>query len=256
MDNIPITVVCIPCRWFACALLFVCRGLRVVAMAARVLCRVLLRHSQAAQAMPACLQALRSDTTVQLGNEIRQISTSSVALNNLLNLLDSEIQHEKTQYEKPPLVADSAPNGFILSQEPGDTLLVLNRKYLDEELTVACSMNLQEPQEPEEGESEVQFNVTVTKGQESLVFECSSDGTDVVIKHISHEPKDGYESETSYTGPVFSELDGSLQDEFHNYLADRGINDELGEYLRFLVFDKEQTEYVGWLERVKNFVRK
>jgi hypothetical protein len=35
----------------------------------------------------------------------------------------------------------------------------------------------------------------------------------------------------------------------------RGVTEELGEYLRHLIYDKEQREYVAWLERVKSFVK-
>ena len=51
--------------------------------------------------------------------------------------------------------------------------------------------------------STVTFNVTVTKGSSALVFECESDGTFVTIDHVSHEPKDGHLSESSYTVGVF-----------------------------------------------------
>lgn len=43
------------------------------------------------------------------------------------------------------------------------------------------------------------FNVTVTKGASSLVFECESDGTYVSIAHLSHEPKDSVPPESAYT---------------------------------------------------------
>ncbi len=87
-------------------------------------------------------------------------------------------------------------------------------------------------------------------------------------------------------GPVFAELDETLQQEFATYLADRcarvtgqrgqgtgprpliahvlillkhnprrGVTDELGEYLRHLIYDREQREYVSWLAKVKDFVK-
>lgn len=39
------------------------------------------------------------------------------------------------------------------------------------------------------------------------------------------------------------ELDDELQEHFRSYLTARGINEDLGEYLRFLLFDKEQVQY-------------
>lgn len=35
-----------------------------------------------------------------------------------------------------------------------------------------------------------------------------------------------------------------------------GVNEDLGEYLRHLVYDKEQKEYIAWLARVGDFVAK
>ena len=35
----------------------------------------------------------------------------------------------------------------------------------------------------------------------------------------------------------------------------RGITEELGEYLRHLIYDKEQKEYVAWLSKVRDFVK-
>jgi hypothetical protein len=48
--------------------------------------------------------------------------------------------------------------------------------------------------------NDITFNVSVAKGAQALVFECSSDGTYVDIRHVSFEPASGVESETSYTG--------------------------------------------------------
>ena len=102
----------------------------------------------------------------------------------------------------------------------------------------------------------VAFNVTITKGEEALVFECESDGTFVGINHMSHEPKEGHASESAYTGPVFDELDETLQGDLLTYLSDRGVNEDVGEYLRHLIYDKEQRSYLMWLKRVKAFVSK
>lgn len=59
----------------------------------------------------------------------------------------------------------------------------------------------------------------MTKGEEALVFECESDGTFIGINHVSLEPKEGHVSESAYTGPVFDELDETLQGDLGSYLA-------------------------------------
>lgn len=51
------------------------------------------------------------------------------------------------------------------------------------------------------------------------MFECISDGTYLDIRHVSLEPAEGIDSDTVFTGPVFSELDSELQDAFREYVT-------------------------------------
>jgi hypothetical protein len=78
-------------------------------------------------------------------------------------------------------------------------------------LPAACSVNMQDTlaaafESDDEGgdggdePNDITFNVSVAKGPKALVFECTSDGTYVDIRHVSFEPASGVESETSYTG--------------------------------------------------------
>ena len=97
-------------------------------------------------------------------------------------------------------------------------------------------------------------------------------------------PPDG-----AYTGPAFGDLDEALQDAFAkcaardapncravaraflrvshparaapppprvSYLEERGVDGALAEYLVELSIDKEQREYVNWLKRTAEFVKK
>lgn len=73
--------------------------------------------------------------------------------------------------------------------------------------TLAAAAFESDADEEEEDEpNDVTFNVSVAKGDKALVFECTSDGTYVDIRHVSMEPASGVESETSYTG-----VDGWVQ---------------------------------------------
>lgn len=173
--------------------------------------------------------------------------------------MEEELSFEEAQYVKPEQIANGPPAPFKLTNTPGDTLLTLTRRYDGEEINVDLHVNNQPSATFEDGEEEeslnfVAFNVSVSKDDKSLVFECESDGTCININHISFEPKDGIEQESMYTGPVFTELDEGLQKHFQDYLEERGITAELGEYLRFLIFDKEQQEYMAWLNTVRGFV--
>jgi len=186
-------------------------------------------------------------------------------LSDLAATLKAEIKHEKSSYAPNEVVAKGPPAPFTLTSAPGDTTVSLKRDFKGEQISIDSSVNLQDAlalgDDVEEGEGEdeyetndVQFNVTVTKAGNSLVFECISDGTYWDIRHVSMEPASGLASETSYSGPRYEELDTQLMDNFRTYLEERGISEEVGEYLRHLIYDKEQQEYMGWLEKVEKFV--
>ena len=54
---------------------------------------------------------------------------------------------------------------------------------------------------------------------------------------------------------VFSQLDEKLQQAFVDYLAERGVNEQLGMFIVEYSADKEQREYMGWLEGVHSFLK-
>jgi hypothetical protein len=140
--------------------------------------------------------------------------------------------------------------------------MTLTRQFGHETIHVDVSVNEQpeeEPFETEDGAIDVDvgilFTVQVTKKEDSLVFECKSDGSYVTITHVSFEPVDEELNESEYTGPVYEELDEELQAQFTSYLEERGINAEFGAYVLRLVHDKEQREYIYWLERTAKFIQ-
>ncbi|GLI63410.1 hypothetical protein VaNZ11_006376 [Volvox africanus] len=194
----------------------------------------------------------------------RSLTTGAPSYNSSLSsLLREEVDYEKKNYVRPDQVSGGPPAPFKLTESPGDTLLSLSRTYKNEEISIDLHVNNQPspPYEGEEGVDEegittVAFNVSVLKDGKMLVFECESDGSSVNINHVSLEPKEGLTSESMYSGPVFDELDDSLQRNFSTFLEERGITAELGEYLRFLIYDKEQREYQTWLSEVEKFVTK
>ncbi|KAF9066779.1 mitochondrial glycoprotein [Rhodocollybia butyracea] len=57
-----------------------------------------------------------------------------------------------------------------------------------------------------------------------------------------------------YMGPQFDTLDIGLQEEFDKFLQERGIDEHLAFFIPEFAEFKEQTEYVQWLEGVKDFV--
>jgi complement component 1 Q subcomponent-binding protein, mitochondrial len=51
-----------------------------------------------------------------------------------------------------------------------------------------------------------------------------------------------------YAGPNFANLDEDLQGLMENYIADRGVNEELASFVVDYVDWKERKEYLQWLE--------
>jgi uncharacterized iron-regulated membrane protein len=114
----------------------------------------------------------------------------------------------------------------------------------------------------DEGEklSAVVFSVAITKEDSMMTFSCEADGTGVTIRHVSlSDAEEAEEDEDEleyppYSGPVFDELDDTLQQAFADYLEERGITGEFGVYLMELVHDKLEVEYMNWLQRARDFV--
>lgn len=199
----------------------------------------------------------------------RAISVSAVNKSAALSdLLQRELDYENENYEKPELA--KAPTGWKLEETAGDTHITLTKQHNDETIQVDVMVNSQPDVdeggspfaedgelEDEEGDVDVGvlFNVSVTKGDKALVFECKSDGAYFDVEHCSLEPaKDDDVDESKYTGPVYPELDEELQNAFRAYLAERGIDAGLGAHVLQLVHDKEQREYMAWLGQVKSFI--
>jgi len=60
--------------------------------------------------------------------------------------------------------------------------------------------------------------------------------------------------ESLYAGPPFQQLDEEVQSLLEAYLDSRGINTALALFIPEYIDVKEQKEYLGWLNRVKDFV--
>ncbi|CAM9165166.1 unnamed protein product [Heterosigma akashiwo] len=104
--------------------------------------------------------------------------------------------------------------------------------------------------------SEKEFAVTVAKGEERLRFYCRALDS-VAVDAVQHiRPGQDPDAPESYEGPNFDDLDPDLQGAFLDYLAARGVGDDLGAWVVMYADYREQREYVGWLESVKGFVDK
>ena len=106
------------------------------------------------------------------------------------------------------------------------------------------------------GETGINFDVVVTKGDEKIVFNCVA-YQQLQIDNVQFVPA-GKElgDKELYGGPIFQDLDETLQEAMGNYLADRNIDDALCYFIAAYSTSKEQKEYVNWLNSVMKFVEK
>jgi len=121
----------------------------------------------------------------------------------------------------------------------------------------------QMPEEP----TEVELTVTVEKkgGGEGLTYFCSASSTEgakegpkttlnigQVKTWSSAEERD---NAASYNGPEFDDLDDRLQEALEEYLAEIGVNEQVQEFISISASDKEQREYMRWMENLNKMVK-
>ncbi|PNH07419.1 Mitochondrial acidic protein mam33 [Tetrabaena socialis] len=197
-------------------------------------------------------------------------AASSVS-SSLIAVLKDEIKYEREAYRRGELLTEPPPGDFELQDERGTSAFVLSKRFGDEEIIVRVNVNDQpeveegdedeaddEYGEDDAGDAPVEFQVSIGKdGDDVLIFECESDGEYININNISLESMevDDEPGPPAYQGPIFQDLDDTLQQAFVDFLEERGVNAYLGEYIRIYAQDKATLEYQHWLGRVLRVVR-
>lgn len=197
----------------------------------------------------------------------------------LSEALLEERAHESAAYEPSATASGGPPEPFALCETDGDAEVTLTRSFGENEEITVTFIAQEEPydddmldedefeeeplddeldlDEEEEGIA-INFNVVVSKkdGLSHLDFDCVTDGEIIEIRHVGYEAfdEDNPIIGTAYSGPNFEDLEETVQDKFHDYLEERGINADLASYIVEAHVDKEQREYTNWLEKVSRFV--
>eukprot|EP00271_Cylindrocystis_brebissonii_P013333 TRINITY_DN33089_c0_g1_i1.p1 TRINITY_DN33089_c0_g1~~TRINITY_DN33089_c0_g1_i1.p1 ORF type:complete len:266 (-),score=66.23 TRINITY_DN33089_c0_g1_i1:524-1321(-) len=204
---------------------------------------------------------------------VRGLNSSSAVEKELVKVLKAELKHEKESFEVPEEVSEGPPEPFQVDDKVGSGVLVLRRSYDGEDIAVTVGIQGEEfpPEEGLEGEEDGEVReedemipnlpgtVTVTKGADGagLEFHVHIDAQNRFgIEQVTLLKEDAADDSESYGGPDFDMLDPAAQAAFHSYLEARGCTEELGGFLRAAVLDKEQREYMRWLEGVVKVVGK
>ncbi|GLT95927.1 hypothetical protein SLE2022_135800 [Rubroshorea leprosula] len=182
---------------------------------------------------------------------------------NLLKVLQSEISHENSN----PFQGDKVGSlgDFTLDWDSSKSQDVVLRRKCESGEEVAVSALLGAETFAGEGKfpREVLMKVCVKKpGLSSLLqFDCG------VSENGAHGPKFNVynacylhssicPNSSAYRGPLFSTLDPALQTALKEYLVARGIGGSLTKFLLFYLHEKEQGQYVNWLQELESLLGK
>ncbi|KJP89003.1 hypothetical protein AK88_01295 [Plasmodium fragile] len=182
----------------------------------------------------------------------------------LSEVVKAEVQHEKSNYEAPDNIKKFLQtSGWKFEEQEGDVNMVLTKNV--DGMKIIIDFQLVSPFQAE-GENEAQaemtdFSVTVEKPnkQGGITFYCTTLQNDEKFRYMIgnvkyYKNEEGKNSVSSYNGPEFEDLDDSLQTSLDEWLANLGVDSELCDFIDSCSIDKEQREYMSWLQNISNFI--
>lgn len=193
---------------------------------------------------------------------------SNAASGKVAKVISAELQHEEGNYEQAKEIQSflkSTP--FKLVDKPADVNMVLEREM--DGKVVKIEWQLMPPFDPEgdaggeEGVEEheaTELSVSVENKSTGagLMFYCSTQTGEehrYVIGNIkAYASAEERDNMSAYNGPDFEDLDDKLQEAFDVYLAELGMSSEVCDFVDQMAVDKEQREYVRWLQTTKAFL--
>ncbi|CRG95851.1 conserved protein, unknown function [Plasmodium gallinaceum] len=195
---------------------------------------------------------------------INKRTFSSSESQKLLEVVKAEVQHEKSNYEAPENIKKFLQtSGWKYEEQEGDVNMVLTKNV--DGMKIIVDFQLVSPFQAE-GENEAQaemtdFSVTVEKPnkQGGITFYCTTLQNDEKFRYMIgnvkyYKNEEGKNSVSSYNGPEFEDLDDSLQTSLDEWLANLGVDSELCDFIDSCSIDKEQREYMSWLQNISNFI--
>ncbi|CRH03804.1 mitochondrial acidic protein MAM33, putative [Plasmodium relictum] len=197
-------------------------------------------------------------------NTFNKRTFASSESQKLLEVVKAEVQHEKSNYEAPENIKKFLQtSGWKYEEQEGDVNMVLTKNV--DGMKIIVDFQLVSPFQAE-GENEAQaemtdFSVTVEKPnkQGGITFYCTTLQNDEKFRYMIgnvkyYKNEEGKNSVSSYNGPEFEDLDDSLQTSLDEWLANLGVDSELCDFIDSCSIDKEQREYMSWLQNISNFI--
>lgn len=155
---------------------------------------------------------------------------------------DMDLEEEDTalmdeEFEQKRTINQSGTKGGPIDVAPEDSIAPADREGDFDEAA------------PQSYPIDLEITIEKSKSQSIAIHARAQDG-DIEIERIQFlEPNAAEDdSTTPYAGPPFTNLDTDLIWMLQQYVQERGINEELVQILPGLIEQKEQTEYVDWLQ--------
>jgi len=200
---------------------------------------------------------------------------------------------EELQYEREAGFEDNTVPAFLeefqkqgvwgIEDAAGNDEVALTRQFGNETLRLMFSIadiqneepDYEEPEaenENEEGSDEtpqlppIRASLSLTKSSANgaLNVDMLCQEGHFIVDNVSFYPDSRIGTELSpeadwkrrglYIGPQFDTLDVGVQEEFEQFLQERGVNEQLASFIPLYAEHKEQREYVKWLSNVKEFI--
>lgn len=229
-----------------------------------------LSCSKNAAVVPATVGVFRQLEVLNLPQNRWFSSAQTVAAPKLASTLQSEFQYEKSNYEPAANIATFLEkSGWKLTEKDGDINMSLTKTV--GELTASVEFQLVSPTYTGDGDEEegaptepqetTDFSVTVHKANgNGAIFYCTTVGNDEKYRFIVGNVRYFADAEeknsmSAYNGPEFEDLDDNLQAGVDEWLSSIGINEDLCDFVDAMAVDKEQREYMRWLNRIADIVQ-
>ncbi|XP_022150088.1 uncharacterized protein At2g39795, mitochondrial [Momordica charantia] len=182
-----------------------------------------------------------------------------------LRVLRNEIEYQSNY--APPHQPVTKFNSFSVEDRPGEQWITLRGKFMDtEEIKIEATMfdgceTVPRPGDDSDGEEDLRLHISVLvdiskgDGSDDLEFMCSAWPDFLEVQKVYVLRRDRMLARP-FMGPDFRKLSGEIQTKFREFLAERGIDNELTLFLHEFMMNKDRCELIRWLGTVKSFVER
>lgn len=190
---------------------------------------------------------------------------------HLSDVLAEQIkEEEENTVEFDAIKNTPVPEGWKMEIKETEGLIILTKSIGSETATLTVNAYELESDESKDEFEEEGEQHEETDGEDSeganfgthVTLELSKNGGSKLTFEGVAWSKSGFElsalhtdKDEAYAGPRFNDLDETLIEAFHEYLADMGVNDELAAFVAGHAWRTEHFAYRSWLTTLSAYVQ-